>query len=343
MGLGGLETLRPARPAPVDIPLARHQKFRSSMPDEICEHMSRVFSPHDLFIAGDTSRLSFVHNQVNLDRVSFNFIDYGECEDNVWVRCPPIHRYVLVQFSLAGGCQFERDGALIEVPPEHFIVVHPDRPFSVKLLPGFKHLTVRVDRDAIGHGLSRELGQNLKQPVEFSQLPIATNGAGRSFATLVEACCADFDQDDAALSHPRLSWRAEDMLISVMLETLPHNHADALRRPRDEPVPFYVRRAEEFIRAHASEPITFEDVVAAAGASSRSLHAAFRKYRGTTPMRLLKRHRLDLARRQLLSSRHSGESVTNVALNCGFMHLSRFASEYKACFGESPSQTRRGG
>jgi AraC-like DNA-binding protein len=343
MGLGGFGMLNPEKPASLHTPLARHQKFRSSLPDEICDHMGRVFSPHDLFIAGDVSRLSFIHNQVNLDRISFNFIDYGDRDDHVWVRCPAIRRYVLVQFSLDGGCQFTQDSALIDVPPEHFVVVHPDRPFSVKLMPGYKHLTVRVDREALDLALSRELGQSLKETVEFTRLPIATSGIGHSFATLVEAYCADFDHHDAALNHPRLSWRTEDMLISVMLETLPHNYADALRRPRQEPIPFYVRRAEEFIRAHASEPITFDDVVKAAGASARSLHAGFRKYRGTTPMRLLKKHRLELARRQLLCSQHSGENVTNIALNCGFLHFSRFAADYKASFGESPSQTRRGG
>jgi AraC-like DNA-binding protein len=57
---------------------------------------------------------------------------------------------------------------------------------------------------------------------------------------------------------------------------------------------------------------------------------------------MLKRYRLDEARQQLLSPQFSSESVTSIALNCGFLHLSRFAAEYKARFNESPSETRRG-
>jgi len=33
--------------------------------------------------------------------------------------------------------------------------------------------------------------------------------------------------------------------------------------------------------------------------------------------------------------------VTKVALDCGFSHLGRFAAQYRAQFGELPSQTAR--
>ncbi len=35
-----------------------------------------------------------------------------------------------------------------------------------------------------------------------------------------------------------------------------------------------------------------------------------------------------------------GTTVTEVALRWGFYHLGRFAQEYRALFGQSPSQTR---
>jgi transcriptional regulator GlxA family with amidase domain len=187
--------------------------------------------------------------------------------------------------------------------------------------------------------VGRELGVTLRHPVEFLQSPVATAGSGRALAALVATCCADFDHTDAVFNRPRVSLHTEDMLMSVLLQTAEHNYTAQLRQPRREVVPYYVRRAEDFMRTHAAEPITFEDVVAAAGASSRrSLHFGFRKHRGTTPMRMLKAYRLDMARQQLLSSR---ASVTTIALNCGFLHLSRFAADYKARFNESPSQTHR--
>ncbi len=340
--MSGLGALRPdPSPSASGIPLARHQRLRSSRSDEIRDHIGRVFSPHDLAIDDAAERLAFVHNQVNLQRISFNFLDYGELDGWVKIHCPPIHRYILVQFSLSGSCHFTHGGASFELPVGHFVVLHPDKPFSVHLSPGYKHLMLRLDRAALELALGRELGGLPRRPIEFAPVPAASTGDGRAFAALVATCCADFDHSDAVFNRPRVSLHTEDMLMSVLLQTTQHNYTAALRGPCQDSVPFYVRRAEEFLRAHAAEPITFEDLVAAAGASSRSLHCGFRKYRQTTPMRMLKDYRLDMARQQLLTSRSGEESVTSVALNCGFLHLSRFAADYKARFDELPSETHR--
>jgi AraC-like DNA-binding protein len=336
-----LSVLRPDPHPSASVPLAAFQRLRSSRQDEIRDHIGRVFSPHDLAIDRDEQRLAFVHNQVNLERISFNFLDYGELQSWVRIQCPAIHRYILVQFSLAGTCHFAHGGTEFELPAGHFVVLHPDKPFTVRLSPGYKHLMLRLDRAALEVALGRQLGGLQRQPIEFAHVPVATDGRGRAFAALVETVCADFDHSDAVFNRPRVSPHTEDMLMSVLLQTAQHNHTTLLHRPRAESVPFYVRRAEEFMRAHAPEPITFEDLVAAAGASSRSLHAGFRKHRGTTPMRMLKEYRLDLARQQLLASRSGDESVTTIAFNCGFLHLSRFAADYKARFNETPSETHR--
>jgi transcriptional regulator GlxA family with amidase domain len=60
-------------------------------------------------------------------------------------------------------------------------------------------------------------------------------------------------------------------------------------------------------------------------------------------MALLKKLRLDQARKELLLASRDGGSVTGTAMNCGFQNLSMFSREYKARFGEAPSETLRCG
>jgi AraC-like DNA-binding protein len=43
----------------------------------------------------------------------------------------------------------------------------------------------------------------------------------------------------------------------------------------------------------------------------------------------------------LQTSNPSERSVSELALDCGFCHLSQFAADYKRVFLESPSATRR--
>ena len=102
-----------------------------------------------------------------------------------------------------------------------------------------------------------------------------------------------------------------------------------------------IRLAVAFMEAHAAEPITVGDVALAAGTTTRSLQAAFRRRFDLTPMQFLRRLRLRLAREQLLSSQDVGLTVGDTALRWGFAHSGRFAQQYLAEFGEHPSQTLR--
>ena len=49
--------------------------------------------------------------------------------------------------------------------------------------------------------------------------------------------------------------------------------------------------------------------------------------------------RLGEVRRRLQTSSAAERSVSEVALDCGFCHLSQFAADYKRVFLESPSAT----
>ena len=101
--------------------------------------------------------------------------------------------------------------------------------------------------------------------------------------------------------------------------------------------------AEEFLRASLTEPVTLTDIAAAAGVSVRTLTRLFARRYGMGPMRWLRTLRLDAVRRALLDADPAERSVTEVALRHGFTHLGRFAGQYRERFGETPSDTLRGG
>lgn len=100
-----------------------------------------------------------------------------------------------------------------------------------------------------------------------------------------------------------------------------------------------VRMAEEFMTTEVGRPITLHAVARAAGASPRAIQLAFQKHRRCTPLQFLQHRRLALARSLLKGQ--PARSVTDVAIDCGFTHLSRFSGAYRQAFGESPSDTRR--
>lgn len=102
-----------------------------------------------------------------------------------------------------------------------------------------------------------------------------------------------------------------------------------------------VELACQYIRSHIGERIRLADLCRCTHLKSRCLEYGFQELVGVPPMRYVKMLRLDLVRRQLLAGTDRQRSISQIALDAGFTHLSQFAADYKAVFTESPSVTRR--
>jgi transcriptional regulator GlxA family with amidase domain len=100
----------------------------------------------------------------------------------------------------------------------------------------------------------------------------------------------------------------------------------------------YVRQAAEYLEANLARRVRLAQLVSLTGVSGRSIQLGFQRHRGCSPLAFLRARRLEQARTMLLLGIPS--TVTDVALACGFEHLSRFAALYRSRFGELPVETR---
>jgi AraC-like DNA-binding protein len=101
-----------------------------------------------------------------------------------------------------------------------------------------------------------------------------------------------------------------------------------------------MNRAEEIMREDFQEPLTISTIAQQIGVSARSLQHAFRVHRNAGPLEMLNRIRLENARLRLLNAQPS-DTVSSIALDCGFSHLGRFSIVYRESYGETPSETLR--
>jgi AraC-like DNA-binding protein len=102
-----------------------------------------------------------------------------------------------------------------------------------------------------------------------------------------------------------------------------------------------VERARDYIRRNLTEPIRLSHLCRHARTEARSLEYGFMEAVGLSPMAYVRTTRLHRVRRILRSKTVSHRSISEIAMDCGFWHLSQFAVDYKALFGESPSITFR--
>lgn len=98
-----------------------------------------------------------------------------------------------------------------------------------------------------------------------------------------------------------------------------------------------VRSARDLSVRDLEQPMTVAELCVALGVSRRMLQYCFRDVLGVGPAEFLRAVRLSGARRALKTSM----SVTEAASLWGFLHFGRFAQDYKAMFGERPSETFR--
>ena len=102
-----------------------------------------------------------------------------------------------------------------------------------------------------------------------------------------------------------------------------------------------VERFEKVVRDTMGAPVGIHELCRTTGLNQRTLLRAMRAIHGMTSCHYLRALRLAEARQAFLCAATPAASVTEVALRCGFRELGRFAVDYRATFGESPSDTLR--
>jgi AraC family transcriptional regulator, ethanolamine operon transcriptional activator len=97
-------------------------------------------------------------------------------------------------------------------------------------------------------------------------------------------------------------------------------------------------RALGLLELQQSKPVCMQDLCAAACASERTVRNVFNDYLGMSPHRYVMLRRLHAIRSALHQS-EPGDSVTNICARFGVWDTGRFAKQYRAQFGELPSQS----
>lgn len=95
--------------------------------------------------------------------------------------------------------------------------------------------------------------------------------------------------------------------------------------------------ALELMENNIEEPLTTDDLAYHVGISRRQLERLFKRHLDTVPSRYYLQYRLEKGRAQLLQS---ADSISTIALACGFSSGAHFSTAYRNFFGLSPSEER---
>lgn len=96
-----------------------------------------------------------------------------------------------------------------------------------------------------------------------------------------------------------------------------------------------VTRIRDLVQCNPLCPRTVAELTVELGVSRRTIQNACRDILDVSPVQFLRSLRLSEVRRAI----ETAPSVTDVATEYGFWHLSYFSRDYRAMFGETPSET----
>ena len=306
--------------------LRAHRLFESRDLDETRERISRVMQPHALLPSGRVQGASHM-DFVRLGGLGMGTIAFG---DAMRVQVDAVDGYYLLMFCLSGQAEVHAMGRRLGVDGQTGVLCAPGERFDAVLSADCEQFVLRIDAATVG-ALTGNPRATLDPVLHISDAALA---AWRQQLMLVARSPELLERANA---NPRVASQLEHLLIDLLIE----GHPPSALRGRRDPAPGFVRRAQEFVNAHYAQPLQLADIVQAANVPERTLRDAFLQFRGMSPMQYLRATRLDHAR-ELLRGAGSDRRIADIALDCGFTHLGRFALAYREKFGESPSGTLDG-
>ncbi|WP_407146499.1 AraC family transcriptional regulator [Bradyrhizobium sp. ORS 86] len=319
-------------------PLHRFKVFETADPDDAVDRLARLFGNQKTSINGADSTQGCT--SLSVARIASSFLCRLTSSHELLFDREEPKELIGLTFVVSGhmGVALAREPTSHSSDPLGYVLAQ-DEPFRA-ILRNYDGLSFGVPRATLHASLQALTGMAPAVPVRF-RTSIDADGGGRILQHTLDMIARQLADPASSLGRPALAARLEEFVVHALLHGQPHNYSDDIAGDHRTATPKQVRRAEAFIHAHASETIRLAQIADAAGCSVRALQLAFKTFRGTTPMALLRDTRLTNAHADLSRSDPCSVTVTEIATKHGFYNLGRFAQDYRRSFGQSPSETLR--
>ena len=330
--------MQPRRDPGIPPEFERHSLFATGDPASAERLGSPFLGRHRLVPDGEDNEafLAALHAVV-IGAVTLCYLGFGSATRVDLEGSMP--RFLVVKPG-SGRTPVHGAGEPFAATPDNAVVVQPGRHVTLLCPSRIVHLVVAIEQAPLLVHLSRLLGRTLDRSLVFGpHLDLGCGSASR-WNLGIDLLHAELSEEGSLLRSGVGQGQLEEFLMSSLLFGHRSSYSEALWRPDRLVADGAVRAATHFIEQHLRESLTVDWVAAAAGVSARTLQASFRSVLRTTPTAYIRSLRLERARSDLADG-GVPRTVTDVASAWGFTHLGRFAVDYRARFGESPSQTLR--
>ncbi|MCR4764107.1 MAG: AraC family transcriptional regulator [Lachnospiraceae bacterium] len=244
------------------------------------------------------------------------------------------HSFYELYYVEQGACRFLIEDSMIDLHAGDFLLIPPRMlHYTRYLLGACRRVIVFFGREHLEEETIAQMprGEAFFSDMRIMQIPdaYAEQISGHLTRMITEGRIND------ARSAPILRAQLQELLlicsrIGTFLQDTPANIHTTDRQ---------ILTAARFISSHYASEIRTSDVAAAAGFSQNYLTRRFREAAGIGVHEYLVFIRLQHAALELVST---GDSITDIALRCGFSDGNYFKDAFKKKYGVTPRAYRKG-
>jgi len=301
--------------------LNHHLLYKGVDVDDARETLSTMFTEVSVEPLKSKLPYSTIINGIQLPKSVINYCEY----EHGMIAGPeaPLDFHT-IQLHLSGHSRFNISGTNVDGDRQKGVMLSAGEKVKVTHSPNNKILSYIIKDDVLKAALSAYIDQDKISSIRFAPQFDPTNPQTASLLSLLQYFVGELNRPGGVLEFPAAIASFEQTLISFLLFGLEHNYKVQLLNPSPSISFVQVKDVEDYLKAYASQPLTMDDIARGTGYHLNAIFRAFKKHRNYTPMQFLRTTRMDLARQRLLLAK-TGESVSQIAMNCGFSHLGRFS------------------
>ncbi|BFM50897.1 AraC family transcriptional regulator [Marinomonas sp. THO17] len=304
--------------------------------------MDNICGPHELDLWGKES-LDFHHKGHRLPGLDIvtGLLSYGSGVA-INVNADDKLKGYSLSLPITGKQTLRCIGSELKSDHEQGLIVSPTHQQELEISPDCQKLQLLIPSHSVHYVAEKLTGDTIKEPIQFDATMQLRQREIKAWWCMVQQIANHWSTMSALYSHPKMVEDLEFTIIKGLLLSQPNTLTSQLQESTPEhsrpATPAYLIRACEWMKNHARDKVTIEDICDYAGVSRFTLFSGFKEYFGDSPLGWLKKYRMTQVRHALMNS-NSRTKVSSMAMEWGFNHFGRFSQEYQLFFGELPSQT----
>lgn len=269
--------------------------------------------------------------QASINHRTFSSLDLCRISYGAPVRVTSVALETIyhLQILLQGHCRSASRGDEQVYGPGEVLLINPDDPVDLTYSADCEKFIIKLPVRLLENACLEQRWTLPQQGIRFVAARHELTEMG-GFLQLLGLIC--HEAENAA--EPEVQGLYERIVANKLLALLASNVLRVIPRP-DESGGFEPVR--QFIEEHLTEDISLEQLMSVARVSERGLYTLFERQVGLPPRDYMRQRKLERVHAVLQLA--TARSVTEVALDHGFLHLGRFSEAYRKRFGELPSQT----